>query len=133
MNYALLLLITIPGSSDPVAIGPQAPVYRPRVVALQKGRLTQVWPSRPAPAVIMPQRDRPHARPFGPHPGEQKVFRPETGANPFDPRWTNGLRSAQRPQPVASTAAQLLRVPANPDSGEANSARNVKAAARSFR
>jgi hypothetical protein len=99
MNPLLVALLALGVPSAPARTAP-------RVVALQKGRIVQVWPSVPAPRVIVPHALRPDARPFGPHPGEAKVFRPVAGGDPFDPRWTE---RAATPADRASGAFLLAR------------------------
>lgn len=93
MNGLLLALLAVGAAQEVRQTGP-------RVVALQKGRPVQVWPSAPPPAVIAPHAQRPLARPFGPHPGETKSFQPEAGGDPFDPRWTQKAPAARPALPV---------------------------------
>jgi hypothetical protein len=93
MNGLLLALLAVGAAQEVRQTGP-------RIVALQQGRVVQVWPSAPPPAVIVPHARRPAARPFGPHPGETKSFRPEAGGDPFDARWTHMTLEPRLPLPV---------------------------------
>jgi len=101
MNGLFLALLAVGAAQEVRQTGP-------RVIALQKGRPVQVWPSAPAPAVIAPHALRPNARPFGAHPGETKDFQPIAGGDPFDSRWT---QQAPATRPVSPVGMFLLASP----------------------